>query len=63
MACRVISNLHKYAHVTPALKSLLWLKIDDRILYRVAMVYTCKPEAVAPYLIDLLPIHERGRQL
>ena len=46
MACGVICNLHKYGHVTAALKSLLRLKIDERILYKIAMlVYICKPGA------------------
>ena len=64
MACRVICNLHKTDHVNPVLNSLNWLKIEERILYKIVMLaYKCKIGSVSPYLIGLLPHHEHGRQL
>ena len=48
-------NLHKFNHVTPALKSLIC---------KIAMqAYKCKTGAAPPYLIDLLSKHKDGRQL
>ena len=52
MACRVSCNLHIYDHVAPLLKSLYWLKIDERILYTIAKpVNKCKIGAAPPHLL------------
>ena len=42
MCARIIYRSHKYDHITPFLKELHWLKIEERIEYKVAvLVYKC----------------------
>ena len=56
MACRVIFNLCKYYHVSDQCRSLYWLKIHERIVYKIACLgYKCMNGLVPQYLIDLLP--------
>ena len=56
MACKVIFNLCKYDHVSDQLRSLHWLKIPERIVYKIAcLVYNCMNGLAPQYLIDLLP--------
>ena len=56
MACRVIFNLCKYDHVSDHLRSLHWLKICERIVYKIAcLVYNCMNGLAPQHLIDLLP--------
>ena len=56
MACRVIFNLCKYDHVSDQLRSLHWLKINERTVYKIAcLVYNCMNGLASQYLIDLLP--------
>ena len=56
MACRVIFNLHKYDHVSDQLKSLHWLKVHERIVYKIACVVCNYMHGLASqYLINLLP--------
>ena len=56
MACRVIFNLCKYDHVSDLLRSLHWLKIHERIVYKIAcLVYNCMKGLALQYLIDILP--------
>ena len=56
MACRVIFNLCKYDHVSDHLRSLHWLKICKRIVYKIAcLVYNCMNGLASQNLIDLLP--------
>ena len=56
MACRVIFNLYKYDHVSDQLKSLHWLKVQERIVYKIAcLVYNCLHGLALQYLINLLP--------
>ena len=56
MGCRVICNLKKNDNVTPLIKGLHWLKIRERILYKLCLLLS--PE----YLADFLPskIHSRA---
>ena len=56
MACRVIFNLCKYDHVSDQLKSPYWLKICERIVYKIAcLIYNCMHGLAPQYLISLLP--------
>ena len=56
MACTVIFNLCKYDHVSDQLRSLHWLKVCERIVYKIAhLIYTCMHGLAPQYLIDLLP--------
>ena len=34
---RLITGVRKYDHITPVLKELHWLKIDERIEYKIAL--------------------------
>ena len=36
-AARLITGVGKYDHITPVLKELHWLKIDERIEYQIAL--------------------------
>ena len=45
MACRVVYNLKKFDHITTHIKQLHWLKIPERIVFKIAvLVYKCKNE-------------------
>jgi len=37
-SARAVSKTHKFAHISPVLKSLHWLKIEQRIHYKVASI-------------------------
>ena len=54
---RAVSNVPKLSHITPVLKSLHWLKIEQRIQYKVVSItyYTLQSNKPA-YLNDLLHI-------
>ena len=42
IACRIIYTTEKYNSITPLLMDLYWLKVNERIWYKVAvMVHTC----------------------
>ena len=62
MGCQVICNLRKNNHVTPSMKGLHWLKIWERILYKLCLlVYKCQNGLSPEYLADLLPSkHTQG---
>ena len=56
MACRVITNLHKYDHISENMMALHWLKIHERIMYKiVCLVYKCRCGLTPKYLQELLP--------
>ena len=56
MVCRVIFNLCKYGHVSDQLRSLHWLNVHERIVYKIAcLVYNCMHGLAPQYFIDLLP--------
>ena len=39
---RLITEVRKYYHITPVLKELHWLKIDESIEYKIALqMYKC----------------------
>ena len=41
-ACRIISGARKYYHLTPNVKSLSWLPVQDQLYYRQAiMAFQC----------------------
>ena len=51
-ACRIVSGMRKYNHVTPHLKSLLsWLPVKDQLYYRHAtMAFKCISGQAPKYL-------------
>ena len=55
---RLITGVRKYDHITPVLKELHWLKIDERIEYKVALqMYKCLSNEGPAYLTrDLVPV-------
>ena len=56
MACRVIFQLRKHDHITQYLKLLYWLKIRERITYKIALlIHKCKNNQALVYLQELLP--------
>ena len=54
---RLITGVRKYDHITPVLKELHWLEIDDRIEYKIALqMYNCLSNKGSAYLTrDLVP--------
>ena len=64
MDCQVICNLKKNDHVTPSMKGLHWLKIWERILYKLCLlIYRCQNGLSPEYLADLLPSKTHSRAL
>ena len=64
MACRVIFHLRKYDHIMQHLKALHWLKIRERIAYKIALlIHKCKNNQAQVYLQELLPSKHHERPL
>ena len=55
---RIITGVRKYDHITPVLKVLHWLKIDERIEYKIALhMYKCLSNEGPAYLTrDPVPV-------
>ena len=55
MACWVINNLKKYDNITKHLQDLHWLRVQERINYKIlVMVFKCKHKLAPTYLQDLI---------
>ena len=55
MSCQVINNLKKYNNITNHLQDLHWLRICERIIYKIlVMVFKCKHKLAPTYLQDLI---------
>ena len=64
MSCQVICNLRKQDHVSPAIRSLHWFKICERITYKLCLLVYKSLNNLAPkYLSDLLPSRATVRSL
>ena len=64
MACRVVSNLKKFDRVSPSMCSLHWLKVRERIAFKIAYMVFCCTNGLAPdYLAALLPSITHNRAL
>ena len=64
MGCQVICNIRKHDHVSPAIKHLHWLKIPERITYKLCLlVYKCQNNLALKYLSDLLPSNPSSKDL
>ena len=64
MACRVVCNLKKFDHVSPSMCSLHWLKVRERIAFKLAYMVFCCINGLAPdYLVALLPSITHSRAL
>ena len=63
-AARIVTRCNKYEHITPVLKSLHWLPIEQRIVYKILLLtYKSLHDEVPAHLSELLPIHVSCRQL
>ena len=64
MSCQVICNIRKHDHVSSVMKNLHWLKIPERITYKLCLlVYKCQNNLTPPYLSDLLQSRPSSRLL
>ena len=64
MACRVIFNLCKYDSVTPHLISLHCLKVEFRVIFKLAIIiYTCAEGTAPGYMIEMVVKHRKTRVL
>ena len=62
-AARVVSNTRKYDHISPVLKVLHWLKIEQRIIFKIALlVFKCLNNMAPPYLVELIHPRISSRQ-
>ena len=64
-ACRVISGVGKFDHITPALRELNWLPVEKLLLEReTVMAYKCLNGLAPDYLVDKFikrsDIHDRS---
>ena len=64
IAARIVSKCPKYAHITPILKSLHWLPIKARILFKILLLMYKSVNGLAPkYLCDMAVSHVPSRAL
>ena len=64
MACRIVCNLRRYDHITDSMKELHWLKVHQRIHYKVAcLMFNCIRKSAPKYLIELILPVQQNRQL
>ena len=55
MTCRTILKLHTYEHITDHLMSLHWLRVNERITYKIALlVYKCINGSAPEYVAELV---------
>ena len=55
MTCRIILKLHKFEHITDHLMLLHWLRVNERITYKIAgLVYKCINGSTPEYLAELV---------
>ena len=63
MSCRVICNLRKFDHVSSVMADLHWLKVNEHIIFEVAVfMYKCISFTAPKYLASLV-IKSHGRPL
>ena len=63
-AARVILKVRKFDHITPALKKLHWLPIEQRVTFKILlMVYKSLHGLAPPYIRDLLKEYIPSRSL
>ena len=64
MSCQVICNIRKHDHISLAMKNLYWLRIPERIAYKLCLlVYKCRNNLAPRYLSDLLQPRPSNRLL
>ena len=64
MSCWIICNIRKHDHISSAMKNLHWLRIPERIAYKLCLlVYKCWNNLAPQYLSDLLQSRPCSRPL
>ena len=64
MSCWIICNIRKHDHISAAMKNLHWLRIPERISYKLCLlVYKCRNNLAPQYLSDLLQSRPSSRPL
>ena len=55
MSCRIIHELKKFDHISAAMADLHWLKVNEHIIFKVAvLMYKCVTFTAPQYLSDLV---------
>ena len=54
ITARIVSRCPKLTHVTPLLKSLHWLPVDSRVLFKVMLILYKALNGSIPYINDLV---------
>ena len=63
-AARLITKKRKSEHVTPLLKQLHWLPVEQRIVYKISLLcFKCLHKIAPSYLSDLLTLYTPNRAL
>lgn len=63
-ACRIVCRLRKYDHVSAYMLDLHWLKVRERITFKIAItMFRCIHGSAPSYLIDLLQFRDNSRRL
>jgi len=63
-AARLISGARRFDHITPILRTLHWLPIKQRIIFKIAvLVFRCLIGVAPQYLIDAIEIRRPCREL
>ena len=53
-ACGILTNTGRYDHVTPALRAIRWLPVEEHLKYRETLItYKCMNGLAPPYLSKL----------
>ena len=59
---RAVCCKSKFSHITPVLKSLHWLKVQERIKYKLlSLVYKVLTDSCPEYISSLISIQQPGR--
>ncbi len=61
-AARLVTNTRKYSHITPVLRSLHWLPVEQRLEYKVLLITFRALKFSSPeYIASLIHIHKSNR--
>ena len=64
IAARIVLRRRKFDHITPCLMSLHWLRIEERILFKLLATTFKSIHGIAPgYLRELVKVYEPKRSL
>ena len=64
MAARLIVGLKKRDHITPTLKSLHWLPVEQRIMFKVLLItFKALNDKAPSYIKDMLVLRQNQREL